>query len=62
MIVLSVVCRSCGRRLEEEVDEQVPPAWLRCSCGAKYDLILDDEPDMAFDTEVLSVGDDGADA
>ena len=38
MIMLSVFCRSCGQRIEEEVDEQFPPTALRCECGARYRL------------------------
>ena len=58
MIMLSVFCRSCGQRIEEEVDEQVPPRSLCCSCGARYRLTMEDESGRNIEGSDAGIDDD----
>jgi len=38
MVELSVVCPSCGGRVECEVDQHQYPFRLACPCGASFSL------------------------
>ena len=44
MITLNVVCPSCGQCMRRMIDEECPPASLRCRCGARLMLNVGAEP------------------
>lgn len=48
MIQLTVFCQDCGRTLRRPVDPDCPPSHLRCICGARFPLQLE-EPEARFD-------------
>ena len=45
MITLSVFCRTCGQRIEKDVDEHAMPEAFRCSCGEECRLAAEDGVD-----------------
>jgi len=48
MLQLTVFCQECGRTFRRPVDENCPPSHLRCICGARFPLQLE-EPEHRFD-------------
>jgi len=47
MVWLCVVCPYCGTKVERPVDEDFPPSFLRCVCGRRFSLTMEDAP-MGF--------------
>ena len=48
MSSLSLFCNRCGKRSERIFDELCPPPYLRCACGAKFALQVEQEEDRDF--------------
>lgn len=42
MLDLTVFCQECGRRVHRRVDENCPPSCIRCVCGARFPLKLEE--------------------
>ena len=43
MIRLQVFCPLCGKRRDFYVQESCPPSTLRCRCGMKFPLNVEEE-------------------
>jgi len=42
-IQIALFCDRCGRKLHRVVDLDCPPSSVRCTCGARYALQLEQE-------------------
>jgi hypothetical protein len=62
MVTLSVLCPNCGERLRREVDEQVFPSSLRCRCGSRFSLRVEEEPPRSYLPEDLALSEDSDEA
>jgi hypothetical protein len=40
MIKISVFCNQCGKKVKTEIDPDLPPSSVRCTCGARFELEL----------------------
>ena len=43
MTKLCVFCPSCGRQVERMVDGGLPSSCLRCDCGTRFPLKIEEE-------------------
>jgi len=43
MTVVTFQCSTCGKRVRKVVEEELPPVFLRCVCGAKFPLTVERE-------------------
>jgi hypothetical protein len=52
---------SCGQRIHRIIDESCAPSFIRCICGGRYSLRVEEEdltvplPDIADDVELADV-------
>ena len=49
MVKLSLTCPGCSTRVTWEIDELIFPPALRCKCGARLPLTVEEEPPRSYD-------------
>ena len=49
MVKLSLICPGCRAKVTWEIDELLFPPSLRCKCGARLPLIVEEGPPRSYD-------------